>query len=84
MKGPGVLLSMSYWQGIITALALMMTVQDFIGKDAYIGALQDYWVADGWAGMWVFWLLIAVVSTSAHIWLKSKINQKSAEIKEDK
>ena len=84
MKGPGVLLSMSYWQGIITAFALMMTVQDYLGKDVYISALQDYWVADGWAGMWVFWLLIAVVSTSAHIWLKSKINQKSAEIKEDK
>jgi len=83
MKGPGVLLSMSYWQGIITAFALMLTFQDFIGKDAYIGALQDYWVGDGWSGLWVLWLLAAIITTSAHIWLKSKINQSAANMKEE-
>jgi len=83
MKGPGSLLSMSYWMGIITALALMMTVQDFIGKELYIQALQENWVGYG-SGFWVVWLLIAIVSASTHIWLKSKLNQKAAEIKEDK
>lgn len=83
-KGPGILLSMSYWMGIITAFALMMTFQDYLGKDAYIQMLQDDWVAGDWSGLWVLWLIIAVICTSAHIWLKSKINQKSVEIKEDK
>ncbi len=83
MKGPGILLSASYWMGIVTALALMMTVQDYLGKNAYIQALQDHW-ADGWSGLWVLWLIVAVICTSAHIWLKSKINVKAAEIKEDK
>lgn len=81
MKGPGILLSISYWMGMITALALVLTFQDYLGKDAYIQGLQDNWVNDGF---WVLYLIVAIVSTSAHIWLKSKINQKSAEIKEDK
>ncbi len=82
MRGPGSLLSMSYWMGMCTAMALMLTIQDFIGKDAYIGALQEYWIAAD-SSMWVLWLIIAVLSTSAHVWLKSKINQKAVEIKEE-
>lgn len=81
MKGPGILLSLSYWMGMITALALVLTFQDYLGKDAYIQGLQDNWVNDGF---WVLYLIVAVVATSAHIWLKSKINQKSSEMKEDK
>lgn len=85
MKGPGTLLSMCYWMGMCTAMALMLTVQNFIGKELYIQALQDHWVAGDISGMWVLYLIVAVICTSAYIFLKSKINEKAAEIKgEDK
>jgi len=79
MKGPGKLLSMSYWMGMSTAMGIMLAVQSFVGKDIYIKAMQEHWVHD-FNGQWVLWLAMALLATSAHVWLKSKINQKSAEI----
>lgn len=79
---PGKLLSMSYWMGMSTAFMVMMAIQDIVGKETYIRALQEHWV-EGFTGQWVIWLLIAAVCTSCHVWLRSAINKKSAELEDE-
>ena len=71
MKGnPGVLLTFSYWMGFINGIAMLLAIQDFLS----VGNITSQSV--GWA-------FVVLVSSLAHVWLRSKLNQKSKEIEEE-